>query len=255
VLYICIPAYNEAPTIGVLLWRIRKIFQEYSREYEVLVFNDGSSDETSETLAPYAKVLPLTVLGGETRVGYGRALTQLVQTAAQKTRYARRDAVITLQGDFTDEPEFLPELVKRFEGGADIVVAESRSGQIGPPAVRRLRKIAPWILRPFLKTPGVIDPFGSFRLYRISVIRDALKSAGERPLVSGEGWAANVDLLLTLAPHARRVETLEIDPRYDLRPRESRVKPFSDAMNLFRFGRAARGRVAPVPAAATPQAT
>ena len=73
-LYICIPAYNEAPTIGVLLWKIRKIFQEYSREYEVLVFNDGSSDETTETLEPYAKVLPLTVLGGATRVGYARAL-------------------------------------------------------------------------------------------------------------------------------------------------------------------------------------
>lgn len=255
-LYICIPAYNEAPTIGVLLWKIRKIFQEYSREYEVLVFNDGSSDETSETLAPYAKVLPLTVLGGEARVGYARALSELVKSAAQKTRYARRDAVITLQGDFTDEPEFLPELVKRFEGGADIVVAETRAARNGPPAVQRLRKIAPWVLRPFLKTPGISDPFGSFRLYRISVIRDALKAAGERPLVSGEGWAANVDLLLTLAPHARRVETIEIDPRYDLRPRESRVKPFADALNLFRFGRAARGRVISVPAAlATPQST
>src|SRR3954453_21649052 len=40
VLYICIPTYNEAETVGVLLWRIRKVFQEYSREYEVLVFDD-----------------------------------------------------------------------------------------------------------------------------------------------------------------------------------------------------------------------
>ena len=63
-LYICIPAYNEAQTVGVLLWRIRKVFQEYSREYEILVFNDGSTDATAETLEPYADVLPLTVLGG-----------------------------------------------------------------------------------------------------------------------------------------------------------------------------------------------
>jgi len=50
VLYICIPAYNEAQTVGVLLWRIRKVFQEYSREYEILVFDDGSTDDTAETL-------------------------------------------------------------------------------------------------------------------------------------------------------------------------------------------------------------
>ena len=55
VLYICIPAYNEAQTIGVLLWRIRKVFQEYSREYEVLVYDDGSTDTTAETLEPYAR--------------------------------------------------------------------------------------------------------------------------------------------------------------------------------------------------------
>ncbi|MDH5235475.1 MAG: glycosyltransferase, partial [Gemmatimonadota bacterium] len=67
-IYICIPSHDEAPTVGVLLWRIRKVFQEYTREYEVLVYDDASTDTTRDVLAPYAKAMPLTVLGGAARV-------------------------------------------------------------------------------------------------------------------------------------------------------------------------------------------
>jgi glycosyltransferase involved in cell wall biosynthesis len=242
VLFICIPVYNEAPTVGLLLWRLRKVFQEYSREYEVLVFDDGSTDATAETLRPYAKVLPLTTLGGRERVGYARALDALLRTAAKRTRYPRRDAAVTLQGDFTDRPEHLPELIRRFEGGADLVVSERASDDAMPPPVRRLRRVAPWVLRPFASVPGVSDPFGSFRLYRVSVIRDLIKERGDAAIVDGAGWGANVDLLIGAAKHARRVETVEVAPRYDLRPRPSRVRPWSDAMSLFRLGRAARTR-------------
>jgi glycosyltransferase involved in cell wall biosynthesis len=250
-LYICIPAYNEAPTIGVLLWRIRKVFQEYSREYEILVYDDGSTDATSETLAPYTEVLPLTVLGEKHHRGFAFALEALCRAVAKRTRYPRRDAMIVMQGDFTDQPEHLPELVKRFEGGADIVVVERPEMPAAPVPVRRLRRVAPWVLKPFVSLPGVADPFGAYRLYRISVLRDLLKEGGDAPLLRSDGWAANVELLVRTAPLARRVETVSLEPRYDLRRRDSRVRPLADAVSLYRFGRAARSLRRPEPSPAT----
>src|ERR1700760_3628878 len=206
VLYICLPAYNEAETIGVLLWRIRKVFQEYSREYEIVVFDDGSTAAPAETLQPYHDVLPLTVLGGSERVGYARALDALCRAASSRTRYPRRDAMITMQADFTDQPEHLPELIKRFEGGADLVVAERTLSPTAPLPVKRMQRVAGWISKVSRTVGGVADPFGAFRLYRISLIRDLVKESGDAPVVRGQGWAANLDLLRRAAPLARRAE-------------------------------------------------
>ena len=64
-IYVCIPSHNEAPTIGLLLWKIRQVFAGFPREYQLVVADDGSTDATAELLAPYARVLPLTVLRHE----------------------------------------------------------------------------------------------------------------------------------------------------------------------------------------------
>lgn len=255
-LTIAIPVRDEAPTIGVLLWRIRSVFQEYPREYDVLVFNDGSMDGTAEVMEPYKKVLPLTVLGDETRVGYARAVDALLREAAKRTRYPRRDAIVLMQGDLTDQPEHIPELSRRFEGGADVVVAERAMSEIKAVTERRLRKFAEWTRGPLFAALETSDPFGTYRLIRLSIIRDLLKARGEKPLVSNEGWAANVELLDAVRSAARRVESVPLAPRYDLRPRETRRRLFADALALLKTGRDVRKQStpsAPRPAAALTQ--
>ena len=248
-IYICIPTYNEGPTVGVLLWRIRRVFQDYSREYEIVVYDDGSTDGTRETLAPYADVIPLTILRGEQQQGFGFALDKLTREVSRRTRYARRDAMIVMQADFTDQPEHIPELVKRFEGGADIVAARQEMSE-APAPVRRLRRLADWIQRTgFPKTEGA-DLFTSYRLYRISVLRELLKAIGDKPVVTSNGWSANVELLLKARRFARRVETVDLAPRYDVRTRETRVRPVADALSLFRFSRKARLLASPAGGAA-----
>jgi glycosyltransferase involved in cell wall biosynthesis len=254
VLYITIPSYNEAPTVGVLLWRIRKVFQEYSREYEVLVYDDASTDGTRDALEPYGKVMPITVLGERARVGYARAVQALLRAASERTRYPRRDAAILMQADFTDQPEHLPELVKRFEGGADLVAAERVVGPGAPEAVRRLARLVRWLpalwpIRSFVTVPGVKDPFAGYRLLRITVVRELLLEGAAWMGADGPVCTTNIELTRAAVRASRRVETVPLEPRWDLRPRGSRVRPWPDVLELLRYGWAARSRSAPTIAA------
>ena len=244
-LYICIPTYNEAPTVGVLLWRIRAVFQEYSKEYEIVVYDDASSDATTETLEPYKEVLPLTVIKGERRAGYASAVEACFREVVRRTRYPRRDAVLVMQADFTDLPEQIPELVRRFEGGADVVVADRTASADVPKPVRRQRLLTSLLLRHFTGLTGVSDPFSGFRLYRVSVIKDLLAARGKDGVAPAPSLGSNLQLLLAAARVARRVESVPLPASYSTRLRESRVRPLSDAVDLYKF--ALRNWKAPVP--------
>ena len=188
--------------------------------------------------------MPLTILRGDRQVGYAGAIDALARYVARQTRYPRRDAMLLMQGDFTDPPALVPEFAKRFEGGADIVVGERDNTALrtAPLSVRRLVRATPWLLRFFVGVEGIRDLTSSFRLIRISVLRDLLRNAGEAPVCAGDTTTANVDLLLKLVPLARRVEAISIEPTWDVRLRDTRVVALSDGLALVRWGWRSRGR-------------
>jgi len=252
VLYLAIPAHNEDATIGVLLWRLRTVLAEFPREYEVVVYDDASTDDTAAVAAQYAHAMPVTVLRGTVPVGYAGAVNALARHIAGHTRYPRRDAMLLLQGDFTDPPGIVPEFARRFEGGADLVVGERTAVVDAPVPVRRLFRAAGWALKPFVRVEGIRDLTGSMRLIRISALRDLLRAVGDDAVCEGDSWTANADLLLRLVPHARRIETVPVEPTYGVRTRETRRVTVRDALAALRWGWRARGRRA-VPSS-TPEA-
>jgi glycosyltransferase involved in cell wall biosynthesis len=254
VIYICIPAYNEAATVGVLLWKIRRVMEEFPRDYEILVLDDGSTDETLDVLAPYARVLPLTVIRQQDRCGYAAALERLIREAVGRATHPRRDVLITLQADFTEAPEDVPSLVRRIEGGADIVEAVVISeGPDVPASFRLARRGIPLAVRGAPLPEGVRDPVSGFRAYRMSVLKRALAARNGAPLLTHDGWAANLELLAAATPHARRTECLDVVRRHDRRQRPSRFRPWNSLVDVWTLARQLR-RGAGLPGATQPPA-
>ena len=100
------------------------------------------------------------------------------------------------------------------------------------------RRLAPLALGSLHRRAPVSDPLSGFRAYRVIVLKKVLREESAGPLLSTDGWTANVELLGLVAPHARRIEEAVLTPRYDLQVRPSRLRALPVLKELFRV----RGR-------------
>jgi hypothetical protein len=242
-IYVCVPVHNEARTAGLVLWKVRQVFTAFSREYHLLVCDDGSTDGTAQVLAAYAKVLPMSVVTHRERRGYAKSLEELLRLALQRTDRPKRDCAITLHADFSHPPDAMEEMVRRLESGSDVVVAELADG--GGHAPRLLRWVRRWAPR-LLPVPGVRDTVSGYVALRLTVWRQAQRGDGA-PLLTTDGWSANAELLARVLPYARRTETIAAATRYDLAQRAPRTTPWRQLVAAWRARaviRAARTTVA-----------
>lgn len=243
-IYVTVPVHNERHTIGVLLWKVRKVLTELGRDFRILVADDASTDETAEILEPYRRVLPLTVIRSEERRGYAPSLETLVREAVARSDYPRRDSLVVLQADFTDAPEVIPEMLRWFEGGADLVAGVESGSRAVPRSVRWARLGASFLSQRLPTPPELEDPLCGFRMYRLFVLKRSLAEADQRgrPLLSRRGWAANAELLAAVWPHVRQWEQVEFPRDYSRRYRESRFRPVPELWEIFRAGGGRRAR-------------
>jgi hypothetical protein len=151
-----------------------------------------------------------------------------------RTDRPKRDAAILMHADLVHDPDDLPELVKRLDSGADMVV--TRATLHGEPrrAARLVRKYAKWLLRG-VKVSGIEDIVSGFGAFRLVSLRNAFRSR-EGKFLSADGWAANAELVARVAQEARRIETVDVVERHELRQRPSRIEPWALARELWREG-------------------
>jgi glycosyltransferase involved in cell wall biosynthesis len=114
-LSIVIPVQNEAPNIKPLYDELTQALAQYGRSYELLIIDDGSTDETFEQLA--------TLQARDPRLRVIRFRRNFGQTAAFAAGFAhaRGRLVVTSDGDLQNDPRDIPAMVALIEQGNDIV--------------------------------------------------------------------------------------------------------------------------------------
>ena len=114
-LSVVVPVFNEAPNVAELLERLTGALAGLSAGYEILLVDDGSHDGTWAAIVAASSRCP--ALGGlrlSRNFGHQNALY------AGLTR-ARGQVIVSLDGDLQHPPELIPELIRQWESGFDIV--------------------------------------------------------------------------------------------------------------------------------------
>jgi len=237
-IYVCVATQDAAPTIGLVLWKVRQVFSDFPREYQFLVVDDGSSDHSAELLESYQRALPLTLTRHERRLGWAASVEELLREALRRSDRPKRDIAITIRPDFSISPGSLPELVKAMESGADLVVAED-SGAGRPFAQRVIRRSARWLLSPGVRVPGVRDLLSGVCAIRLSTLAFCLRQ-GDSPLLEQTGNAARAELVARTAAVARQISVVPLVPSPAGDTDDRGPAALSLALELFRAGRRLR---------------
>ncbi len=112
---IIIPVFNESESIGFLLDEVISVMATNKLNFELIVVNDGSQDNTQRVLEELTlKIKELSVIS--LRKNYG-------QTAAMAAGFdnSNGDIVLTLDGDLQNDPNDIPKLIAEINLGYDLI--------------------------------------------------------------------------------------------------------------------------------------
>jgi dolichol-phosphate mannosyltransferase len=155
---VVIPVYCEEKNISNLYKRLENITKgmpEYRWEY--IFIDDGSSDGSYNELKGLAELdKKVKVLNLSRNFGKEIALTAGVEAASG-------NAVITIDADLQHPPELIPDMIKRWEGGADII-ATIRKSIVRQKFIRKITSRLFYWLMGRISEIGMVSQTTDFRL-------------------------------------------------------------------------------------------
>lgn len=113
-----IPIYNEELTLPELRRRVSLVMDQTSGGVELILVDDGSKDQSLELIRQYRQQDPrVRYLSFARNFGH-----QIAVTAG--LNFARGQAIIILDGDLQDPPELVPEMLRKWREGYEVVYAQ-----------------------------------------------------------------------------------------------------------------------------------
>lgn len=238
---LCMPCYNEADVITENLRAASTILPYFFEEWEVVVVNDGSADETAELTTQYAKIDPrIRLVNHEQNRGYGAAVTSGM-------RAAEGELIAFTDGDGQFSLLDLPQLITNL-GGANLVI-----GYRHQRADAGIRKLNAWSWNQLIRLVlgvKVQDLDCAFKVFRREVV--------EQLKMSAQGACINAEIMVQCQRGGLTIAEVPVAhyPRYHGAPTGANykviVKAFRELPKLWKYRSTEPIAIAPLFADDTP---
>jgi dolichol-phosphate mannosyltransferase len=231
-----LPAFNEERDLPVMLERIDDAMQDAGLPFEILLVDDGSTDNTREIAEQWSNKIPLQVQHHAVNQGLGTTLRDGVKWACQLAEPL--DFIVTLDADNSHTPELILRMIRLIREGHDVVVASRFRPGSRVRGVPFHRRILSWAARLVFKVifpiPGVRDYTCGYRAYKADVLQQV--TADDAHFFDQDGFQAMVDILLKL----RRNKDLVFGEaplilRYDQKQGASKMDVINTARSSLRL--------------------
>jgi glycosyltransferase involved in cell wall biosynthesis len=117
-LSIIAPCYNEEESIGEFIKQTVDVLEQHFQNYELLLIDDGSKDETVKKIAEYQRNNPnIRLIHFSRNFGKEAAVTAGLE-------HSTGEIVVMLDSDLQDPPSLIPSLLEKLDAGYDIVSAQ-----------------------------------------------------------------------------------------------------------------------------------
>lgn len=175
-LSLVIPVYNEEGNIQALLQRLLPIIKPY--DYEVIFVDDGSKDHTAQAIKTQAQTNSrIKLLSFNRNFGH-----QLALSAGYSV--TNGDCVVSIDADLQDPPEIIPDMIQKWQHGAQIVYAKRKKRDVDS-LFKKFSAQAFYRFLSLLSDTDIPHNVGDFRLIDKKVI-EFLKTLPEQsPFLRG----------------------------------------------------------------------
>jgi glycosyltransferase involved in cell wall biosynthesis len=148
------PTFNEEGNVEELYDRIVLAMKDSLYDFEVIVIDNASSDQTVSKLK--------TIAGSDSRLKLILNASNFghIRSPYYGLLQAKGDAVIGIASDLQDPPEMIPELLKMWEQGSDVILAVKSTSDEGF-VLKKLRKTYYSLLNKISDSPMVQNATGA----------------------------------------------------------------------------------------------
>lgn len=199
-IWVGLPAYNEGEKINILLRDIHKNVERENEKYIIVVYDDGSLDDTaSQVLAASDQGINVHLIKGEKNKGLGYALSYLIDYFVNKS--SPEDTIIIMDADATHNPAHIYRLLTYIRDGFDIVIASRYTPYSRIKGVTLHRKffsnVANLMFKFLFPIKGVFDYSCAYRAYTAKILKLA-KHIYENKLIEERGFSCMGEFLIKL---------------------------------------------------------